>query len=68
MNKAIDKEIILSEITAPVKEGEKIGEIVYRSTGEEVGRVDIVAKEAVEKVTFGKLFANMMLTWVKVGR
>lgn len=67
-DKAIDREVNIYEMTAPIKEGDKIGEIIYKTAGEEVGKVDIVAKESVEKVTFGKLFANMMLTWIKIGR
>jgi len=64
----IEKEITMNEVSAPIKAGDKIGEIIYRQNGTELGRVDIVSKNDIEKLTFGKIFANLMKTWVLVGR
>lgn len=39
-------------LKAPVKEGDKVGEAVYTLNGEEIGRVDIVAAESVEPISY----------------
>lgn len=67
-NKNIEKEIVMNDVSAPIKTGDKIGEIIYKQNGAEIARTDIVAKNDVEKLTFGKIFANLMKTWVLVGR
>jgi len=48
----VEKEIVLpSSITAPVLQGDKIGEIIARIDGKEIGRVDIISKESVAKAS-----------------
>ena len=39
-------------LEAPVKEGDKTGEMVYYLNGEEIGRADIVAAESVGKMKY----------------
>lgn len=59
----VEKEIILPEsLTAPVKQGDKIGEIIAKVDGEEIGRVDIVAKEDVEKASILNILSKMFHT------
>jgi D-alanyl-D-alanine carboxypeptidase (penicillin-binding protein 5/6) len=49
----ITKEILIPEIIeAPIVKDQKIGDIVYTYDGQEIGRVDLIASEAVEKATF----------------
>ena len=49
----MEKKIILpKEVNAPVKKGDKAGEAVYYLNGEEIGRVDILYKEKIEKASF----------------
>lgn len=67
-SKNIEKEIIMNDVSAPIKLGDKIGEVVYKQNGTEIARREIVARDNVEKLTFGKIFANLMVTWVLVGR
>lgn len=67
-NKNIEKEIKFNNLTAPIEKGQKIGIIVYKQNGVELARGDIIAEESIGKITFGKLFANMMVKWVKIGR
>ena len=39
-------------ISAPVKKGDKLGEVVYTLNGETISTIDVVAKENVEKIDF----------------
>jgi D-alanyl-D-alanine carboxypeptidase (penicillin-binding protein 5/6) len=49
----IEKTIVWNEdIIAPIDEGAKVGEIVYRISNTELGRVDLVTKEMVEKAYY----------------
>ncbi|MBU5677538.1 D-alanyl-D-alanine carboxypeptidase [Alkaliphilus sp. MSJ-5] len=61
----VQKEIILPpSIIAPVLQGDKLGEIIAKIDGKEIGRVDIVSKESIEKASIvnilGKMFNKMM--------
>lgn len=61
----VQKEIILPpSIIAPVLQGDKLGEIIAKIDGKEIGRVDIISKESVEKASIinilGKMFNKMM--------
>jgi D-alanyl-D-alanine carboxypeptidase (penicillin-binding protein 5/6) len=67
-NKNIEKEVKFDNIAAPIKKGQKIGIIIYKQNGVELAKGDIIAEESIGKITFGKLFANIMIKWVKVGR
>jgi D-alanyl-D-alanine carboxypeptidase (penicillin-binding protein 5/6) len=49
----IEKSVIYKEnLTAPIDEGEVVGEIVYKYSGGELGRVDMLAGEEVEKAYY----------------
>jgi len=61
----VEKEILLPpSITAPVLQGDRIGEVIARIDGKEIGRVDIISKESVEKASvlniLEKMFNKMM--------
>ncbi len=47
-------------IAAPVSAGDKLGRAVYKVGGREIGSVDILALEGVEKISFWGLFARMI--------
>lgn len=65
----IEKEIVLTpELTAPVELNQKVGNIVYKIDGNEVGRFDLVANEGVNKVSFIKLFTHLVVRWFNIGR
>lgn len=65
----IEKEVkLVPELTAPILKGEKVGEILYKIDSVEVGRYDLVANENVNRVTFSKLFAKLIIRWFSVGR
>ncbi|SHI34016.1 D-alanyl-D-alanine carboxypeptidase family protein [Propionispora hippei] len=57
----IEKKVnIESDIMAPVKEGEKYGELIVTQDGQEIGKVDLVAEQAVEKAGFIRILQDML--------
>jgi D-alanyl-D-alanine carboxypeptidase (penicillin-binding protein 5/6) len=65
----IKKEAIMSEdITAPVKVGQKVGEVVFKLGDKEIGKTNIVSADNIEKASFIRLFFRMILQWFGVGR
>jgi len=66
---AVERQInIETSIKAPVKAGQKIGEVVYILDGKEIGKTDIVADADVERATFGRLFVKIIIQWFGMGR
>jgi len=67
--KEISKELnINKEINAEVKEGQKVGEIIAKHNGTEIGRMDIIAKETVEKAGMGDLIGRTFKNWLAFSR
>ena len=63
-DKNIEQTINLKEnISAPVAQGQKVGEIVYTLNGVEVGRTNIVAESSVEKKTFFSIASYVYRNW-----
>ncbi len=59
--KRVRKEINLPNyIAAPVKKGEKIGQVVYYVDDQKIGDADIVTCEEVVKISFGEIFLRML--------
>ena len=54
--------ILKKDLTAPIRSGAKVGEVVFTVNGQEVGRVDLVAKAEVPK---GNIFR---VVWDSVAR
>jgi D-alanyl-D-alanine carboxypeptidase (penicillin-binding protein 5/6) len=60
----IEKSVIYREnLTAPIDEGEIVGEIVYKYSNGELGRVDVVADEAVEKAVYIDYLKKILLQY-----
>ena len=57
-----------TNITAPVEEGKKVGQMVYLLDGKEIGKTDIVSESKVEKASSFRLFFRMLLQWFGLGR
>jgi len=55
-------------LTAPIKAGQKIGDVTYSLSGNEIGKADLVASNDVQKASFIKLFLRMALEWFGMGR
>jgi len=47
-------------LKAPIEEGARVGRIVYELDGHEIGAVDVVATQSVEKIGFGTLFYRIL--------
>lgn len=63
-DKNIEQTINLEEnISAPVAQGQKVGEVVYTLNGVEVGRTNIVAESSVEKKTFFSIASYLYRNW-----
>lgn len=63
----ITKEINLEQsIVAPIKAGQKIGEIRYHLNGEVIGRIDLVSDKNYEKASFIRLIIRKMLTLLRI--
>ncbi|MGE5612980.1 MAG: D-alanyl-D-alanine carboxypeptidase family protein [Bacillota bacterium] len=59
---------IKPDLTAPVKAGQKIGEVTYMVSGNEVGKANLVAGTDVQKASFLRLFVKLAEEWFKMGR
>ncbi len=46
-------------VNAPVKAGDKVGEVVYSINGETVGTADIIASEDVKKTNYGDIIGKI---------
>lgn len=65
----IDREVKMeSNITAPVKAGQKLGEVVYKINDKEIGKAAAVADSEVQQASFVRLFFRMVLEWFGIGR
>lgn len=65
----IEKEIVLEpELAAPIKVNQKVGEIIYKIDGTEVGRFDLIASESINKISFTNIFQRLVVRWFNLGR
>lgn len=68
-DKQVIQEVKLEEsLPAPVQEGMKIGEVVYKLNNEIVGNSNIIAKETVEKITIMNMCKNIYSRWFNLLR
>lgn len=62
--KLIEKEIALpSEIAAPIKAGQKVGELIIRKDGEEMMRVDLVADRDYKEAKIWDILKRIISLW-----
>lgn len=60
----IKKEYVINEsISAPLKAGQKVGEVVYFLADKEIGRGSIIVKEDIEKATFKGMLRHLIEIW-----
>jgi D-alanyl-D-alanine carboxypeptidase (penicillin-binding protein 5/6) len=61
----IEKEFIYDEnVTAPIEEGTKVGEIVYKNQNIELGRVDLVTAEMVDKAYYIDYLKKILINYM----
>lgn len=53
-------------VSAPVVDGQKLGEIIYTIDGEEVTRRDVCATERVDKINAVQIFLRCLADWLKL--
>lgn len=51
-------------ISAPIKEGDKLGEISYSLNNETIATIDIVAKNSVDKIDFPNMIKYVFKSWI----
>ena len=62
----IQRELVFDEnICAPLKTGDRIGEIRLSENGVQTAVVDITAGENVDKMTYGAMLGRMFMSWLK---
>lgn len=55
-------------LEAPVKAGQKIGEVTFILSGNEVGKAELVASNDIQRASFMRLFFRMVMEWFSMGR
>jgi D-alanyl-D-alanine carboxypeptidase (penicillin-binding protein 5/6) len=48
------------DVSAPVKKGQKLGEVVILSGNKKIGKINLVSKEAINKVTLKIIFQQLL--------
>ena len=65
-NTDINRELVFNEnITAPIKIGDKIGEIRISDSTGQIAAVDIVASSEAKKITYGAVFGRIVMKWLQ---
>lgn len=65
-SKEIAKEIVLPDyVNAPIKTGDVIGKLIIKIEGQEVDRVNLVAKNDVERATIKDMFFKVFINYIK---
>jgi serine-type D-Ala-D-Ala carboxypeptidase (penicillin-binding protein 5/6) len=65
----IERQVTIEpNIEAPVKAGQKIGEVTYTLSGAEVGKAELVASNDIQRASFIRLFFRMVMEWFSMGR
>ena len=68
-DKNIEQTITFAEnISAPIQQGEILGSITYQLNGEEVGRVNLIAENAVQKNTAFNMIEYVYSKWFSLFR
>lgn len=61
----LEKELVLlEEIKAPLKEGQKVGYLVIKLDGSEIGRVDVIINKDVEKLDYANSLKKILTWWL----
>lgn len=66
--KEAERKVDFYTLKAPIKKGDKIGDIIYLKNGEEIARGNIVAKENVEQIKLLTIYNRIVNRWAKIGR
>ena len=64
LSKISKKEMVPEFVTAPLKKGDKVGEVKYYLNEKEIGTVDIVICQDLEEAGFGDYFKRGIRKWL----
>lgn len=65
----VEKVINLDEnLSAPIKKGQKLGEISFNLDGKTLSSVNIVANENIDKINFGNMVKFIVYDWINLLR
>ena len=68
-DKNIEQTVNIEEnLSAPIVQGQKVGEVIYTLNGEEVGRTNVIAETGVEKKTFFSIASYVYRNWFSMLR
>jgi len=62
-DKTITEVQIEAEIPAPAAKDMKVGELIVKASDQEVGRVELILKEDVKKMTFFQALGSVFMAW-----
>lgn len=60
------KTVFPEYVIAPINENDKVGELIVLVEGEQVGTIDLVAKDNIPRINPWSMFVNMMKIWSMV--
>ena len=64
---AVEQSIRLPDaVSAPIRQGEVVGEVIYSCRGQEIGRVSISACETSEKISFFGMFQRLLAQFLMI--
>lgn len=55
-----------TELSAPIEQGQKVGEVIFSADGNEIARRDLYAPEKVEKTNAFKIFLRSLTYWISL--
>lgn len=64
----IEQVNINDKIQAPINKGDIVGEISYKLNGEEVGKINVVAKEGIDKINIVNMTKSIYYEWFNLLR
>lgn len=63
-DKQIEQQVKVEDnLQAPIKENQKVGEIVYMLSGKEIARTNVIASCSVDKKTFSNILSYIYKNW-----
>ncbi|MBC7764965.1 MAG: D-alanyl-D-alanine carboxypeptidase [Hyphomonadaceae bacterium] len=63
----VKKEVVIdTQLAAPIVKGQKVGEVVLKMDGQEIGKTDIVAANSVDKYSFVNVMQLIVNHWVNI--
>ena len=68
-DKNVEQTVNIEEnLSAPIAQGQKVGEVIYTLNGEEVGRTNVIAETGVDKKTFFSIVSYVYRNWFSMLR